>query len=159
MVIFDPLSQEQLTHIVEIQIAQLARRLAARRLTLAVSDSAKLWLAERGYEPAYGARPLRRLIQQAIGDQLAKKLLSGEVRDGSEVHVDVIHAQGLLLCGGGGGLSCIGHHLDRDASIARRCAAFDFNWIHQYCAQYSSDSCGAVLLVRFVPNVEASVGK
>ncbi|CAB0526517.1 chaperone protein ClpB [Corynebacterium diphtheriae] len=89
VVIFDPLSQEQLTHIVEIQIAQLAQRLAARRLTLAVSDSAKLWLAERGYEPAYGARPLRRLIQQAIGDQLAKKLLSGEVRDGSEVHVDV----------------------------------------------------------------------
>ncbi|CAB0618945.1 hypothetical protein CIP107536_02085 [Corynebacterium diphtheriae] len=130
MVIFDSLSQEQLTHIVEIQIAQLAQRLAARRL-----------------------------IQQAIGDQLAKKLLSGEVRDGSEVHVDVIYAQGLLLCGGGGGLSCIGHHLDRDASIARRCAAFDFNWIHQYCAQYSSDSCGAVLLVRFVPNVGASVCK
>ncbi|MEH6251555.1 ATP-dependent chaperone ClpB [Corynebacterium pseudotuberculosis] len=87
--IFDPLSEEQLTHIVEIQIAQLANRLSARRLTLQVSDAAKLWLAERGYEPAYGARPLRRLIQQAIGDQLAKKLLAGEIRDGDTVHVDV----------------------------------------------------------------------
>ncbi|AFM08165.1 ATP-dependent chaperone ClpB [Corynebacterium pseudotuberculosis] len=89
VVIFDPLSEEQLTHIVEIQIAQLANRLSARRLTLQVSDVAKLWLAERGYEPAYGARPLRRLIQQAIGDQLAKKLLAGEIRDGDTVHVDV----------------------------------------------------------------------
>ncbi|AFH91666.1 ATP-dependent chaperone ClpB [Corynebacterium pseudotuberculosis] len=89
VVIFDPLSEEQLTHIVEIQIAQLANRLSARRLTLQVSDAAKLWLAERGYEPAYGARPLRRLIQQAIGDQLAKKLLAGEIRDGDTVHVDV----------------------------------------------------------------------
>ncbi|AER69876.1 ATP-dependent chaperone protein ClpB [Corynebacterium pseudotuberculosis 1/06-A] len=87
VVIFDPLSEEQLTHIVEIQIAQLANRLSARRLTLQVSDAAKLWLAERGYEPAYGARPLRRLIQQAIGDQLAKKLLAGEIRDGDTVHV------------------------------------------------------------------------
>ncbi|ADL11323.1 ATP-dependent chaperone ClpB [Corynebacterium pseudotuberculosis] len=87
--IFDPLSEEQLTHIVEIQIAQLANRLSARRLTLQVSDAARLWLAERGYEPAYGARPLRRLIQQAIGDQLAKKLLAGEIRDGDTVHVDV----------------------------------------------------------------------
>ncbi|AFK17506.1 ATP-dependent chaperone ClpB [Corynebacterium pseudotuberculosis 258] len=89
VVIFDPLSEEQLTHIVEIQIAQLANRLSARRLTLQVSDAAKLWLAERGYEPAYGARPLRRLIQQAIGDQLAKKLLAGEIRDGDTVHVDM----------------------------------------------------------------------
>ncbi|OAG70484.1 ATP-dependent chaperone ClpB, partial [Corynebacterium ulcerans] len=89
VVIFDPLSEDQLTHIVDIQIAQLADRLSARRLTLNVSDAAKLWLAERGYEPAYGARPLRRLIQQAIGDQLAKKLLAGEVRDGDTVHVDV----------------------------------------------------------------------
>ncbi|WBT08517.1 ATP-dependent chaperone ClpB [Corynebacterium sp. SCR221107] len=89
VVIFDPLSEEQLTHIVDIQIGQLAERLAGRRLSLKVSDAAKLWLAERGYEPAYGARPLRRLIQQAIGDQLAKKLLAGEIRDGDTVHVDV----------------------------------------------------------------------
>ncbi|AKA97492.1 ATP-dependent chaperone ClpB [Corynebacterium ulcerans] len=96
VVIFDPLSEEQLTHIVDIQIAQLAHRLSARRLTLNVSDAAKLWLAERGYEPAYGARPLRRLIQQAIGDQLAKKLLAGEIRDGDTVHVDVTDGGGAL---------------------------------------------------------------
>lgn len=96
VVIFDPLAEEQLTHIVDIQIAQLADRLSARRLTLNVSDAAKLWLAERGYEPAYGARPLRRLIQQAIGDQLAKKLLAGEIRDGDTVHVDVADGGGAL---------------------------------------------------------------
>lgn len=96
VVIFDPLSEEQLTHIVDIQIAQLADRLSARRLTLNVSDAAKLWLAERGYEPAYGARPLRRLIQQTIGDQLAKKLLAGEIRDGDTVHVDVADGGGAL---------------------------------------------------------------
>lgn len=96
VVIFDPLSEEQLTHIVDSQIAQLADRLSARRLTLNVSDAAKLWLAERGYEPAYGARPLRRLIQQAIGDQLAKKLLAGEIRDGDTVHVDVADGGGAL---------------------------------------------------------------
>ncbi|MBL4944815.1 ATP-dependent chaperone ClpB [Corynebacterium ulcerans] len=96
VVIFDPLSEEQLTYIVDIQIAQLADRLSARRLTLNVSDAAKLWLAERGYEPAYGARPLRRLIQQAIGDQLAKKLLAGEIRDGGTVHVDVADGGGAL---------------------------------------------------------------
>ena len=89
VVVFDPLTQEQLVGIVDIQLAALAERLASRRLTLQVSDAAKSWLAERGYDPAYGARPLRRLIQQAIGDQLAKKLLSGEIRDGDPVHVDV----------------------------------------------------------------------
>jgi len=58
-------------------------------LTLQVSDSAKSWLADRGYDPAYGARPLRRTIQQAIGDKLAKKLLAGDIADGDTVHVDV----------------------------------------------------------------------
>ncbi|OFT59688.1 ATP-dependent chaperone ClpB [Corynebacterium sp. HMSC05H05] len=89
VVVFDPLSQDQLVGIVDIQLEGLAERLAARRLILAVSDSAKSWLAERGYDPAYGARPLRRLIQQAIGDRLAKKLLAGEIVDGDTVHVDV----------------------------------------------------------------------
>ena len=89
VVIFDPLSKEQLTSIVDIQIGSLQKRLAARRLTLIVDDAAKVWLAERGYDPAYGARPLRRLVQQAIGDQLAKKLLAGEVRDGDAVVVGV----------------------------------------------------------------------
>lgn len=89
VVIFEPLSAEQLTSIVDIQIAELARRLAARRLNLHVSDAARLWLGERGYDPAYGARPLRRLIQQAVGDALAKKLLAGDIHDGDTVHVDV----------------------------------------------------------------------
>jgi ATP-dependent Clp protease ATP-binding subunit ClpB len=95
VVIFDALSAEQLTSIVEIQVAQLAERLAARRLDLQVTDDAKAWLAERGYEPAYGARPLRRLIQKAIGDALAKKLLAGDVRDGDTVKVDVPRVDGV----------------------------------------------------------------
>ena len=82
VVVFESLTREQLVGIVDIQLEALAQRLASRRLSLQVSDSAKSWLAERGYDPAYGARPLRRLIQQAIGDRLAKKLLAGDVRDG-----------------------------------------------------------------------------
>ena len=89
VLIFDPLSEEQLEHIVDIQIGGLADRLASRRLTLDVSPEAKAWLAKRGYDPAYGARPLRRLIQKAIGDALAKELLSGAIRDGDTVRVDV----------------------------------------------------------------------
>lgn len=89
VLIFDPLTEEQLESIVSIQVRALAERLAARRLVLDVSDAAKKWLAERGYDPAYGARPLRRLIQKAIGDELAKKLLAGEIRDGDTVRVDV----------------------------------------------------------------------
>ncbi|MDV3206071.1 MAG: hypothetical protein LOY04_02880, partial [Rhodococcus ruber] len=67
----------------------LRRRLAAGRLTLDVSSSARFWLAVRGYDPQYGARPLRRLIQQSIGDQLAKKLLAGDIKDGDTVSVGV----------------------------------------------------------------------
>ncbi len=89
VVVFDVLSEEQLESIVDIQLDQLARRLAARRLTLDVSAAAKMWLASRGYDPLYGARPLRRLIQQAIGDQLAKLLLAGDIRDGDAVRVGV----------------------------------------------------------------------
>ena len=89
VVIFDALSQEQLRGIVDIQVAQLAARLSARRLVLDVDDAAMDWLAERGYDPAYGARPLRRLVQKAIGDELAKRLLAGDVRDGDRVLVRV----------------------------------------------------------------------
>ena len=88
MLIFEPLSEEQLEDIVSIQVRGLAERLAARRLELEVSEGAKKWLAEHGYDPAYGARPLRRLIQKAIGDKLAKLLLAGEIRDGDKVQVD-----------------------------------------------------------------------
>jgi ATP-dependent Clp protease ATP-binding subunit ClpB len=89
VIIFDPLNPEELVEIVDIQLAQLQKRLTQRRLTLEVSLPAKKWLAERGFDPLYGARPLRRLIQQAIGDQLAKALLAGDVNDGDVVPVNV----------------------------------------------------------------------
>ncbi|WP_279193204.1 ATP-dependent chaperone ClpB [Corynebacterium stationis] len=87
VVVFEPLSTELLEGIVDIQLQSLASRLEQRRLELDVDLSAKHWLAERGYDPDYGARPLRRLIQQSIGDQLARELLAGQVRDGDTVHV------------------------------------------------------------------------
>jgi ATP-dependent Clp protease ATP-binding subunit ClpB len=89
VVMFDALSEEQLEHIVDIQIDELARRLKGRRLVLNVEDPAKGWLARRGYDPAYGARPLRRLVQQAIGDKLARALLGGDIRDGDTVTVSL----------------------------------------------------------------------
>ncbi len=88
VVVFDPLSREQLAEIVRIQVDRLAARLAQRRLTLSVSDEARAWLAAEGFDPAYGARPLRRLVQTEIGDRLARALLSGEVRDGDGVRVE-----------------------------------------------------------------------
>ncbi|MGV0746206.1 ATP-dependent chaperone ClpB [Mycolicibacterium sp. XJ870] len=89
VIIFEGLKPEELVSIVDIQLEQLAKRLAQRRLILEVSLPAKKWLAERGFDPLYGARPLRRLVQQAIGDQLAKMLLAGEVHDGDVVPVNV----------------------------------------------------------------------
>ena len=88
IVVFDALTTEDLTEIVDIQVGALAKRLAARRLTLEVTDAAREWLAINGYDPLYGARPLRRLVQTAIGDTLAKALLAGEIRDGQTVQVD-----------------------------------------------------------------------
>ncbi|NYJ05091.1 ATP-dependent chaperone ClpB [Petropleomorpha daqingensis] len=88
VVVFSALGSDELAGIVDIQIGVLGRRLAARRLTLTVTDAAREWLALNGFDPVYGARPLRRLVQSAIGDQLAKALLAGEIRDGDEVLVD-----------------------------------------------------------------------
>jgi ATP-dependent Clp protease ATP-binding subunit ClpB len=88
VVLFDSLSTEELARIVELQVRALATRLADRRIVLEVTDAAKEWLAITGYDPAYGARPLRRLVQREIGDRLAKAVLSGEVRDGATVVVD-----------------------------------------------------------------------
>ena len=87
--VFDPLSKEELGRIVEIQLAKMQERLAGHRLTLSVTDAARAWLADEGYDPAYGARPLRRLVQREIGDELARMILAGEVLDGQEVVVDV----------------------------------------------------------------------
>jgi ATP-dependent Clp protease ATP-binding subunit ClpB len=89
VIIFDALTTSELTKIVDIQIAGLAKRLSARRLALTVTPAAKEWLALTGFDPVFGARPLRRLIQSAIGDKLAKALLSGTITDGDEVVVDL----------------------------------------------------------------------
>jgi ATP-dependent Clp protease ATP-binding subunit ClpB len=98
VIIFDALSTSELTRIVDIQVARLAKRLAARRLALLVTPAAKDWLALTGFDPVYGARPLRRLIQSAIGDKLAKALLTGAVTDGDEVIVDLDqNADGLTV--------------------------------------------------------------
>ncbi len=98
VVIFDSLSKDELARIVDLQLALLEKRLAVRRITISVSEAARTWLAETGYDPAYGARPLRRLIQTAIGDPLARLLISGEVVDGGAVAVDVAEAgDGLTL--------------------------------------------------------------
>ena len=87
-VIFDALTRDELARIVDLQLGLLERRLAARRITVEVTDAARAWLAETGYDPAYGARPLRRLVQTAIGDPLARMLIGGEVSDGATVRVD-----------------------------------------------------------------------
>ncbi|MCO7204052.1 AAA family ATPase [Microbacterium sp. CnD16-F] len=89
VVMFSPLSESDLAQIVELAVDALQRRLRDRRLTLAVTPDARAWLAERGYDPLFGARPLRRLIQSEIQDRLAMALLSGGVHDGDVVRVDV----------------------------------------------------------------------
>jgi ATP-dependent Clp protease ATP-binding subunit ClpB len=89
VIIFDSLSTSELTRIVDIQVARLGKRLSARRLTLVVTQAARDWLALTGFDPVFGARPLRRLVQSAIGDKLAKGLLTGAITDGDEVVVDL----------------------------------------------------------------------
>jgi ATP-dependent Clp protease ATP-binding subunit ClpB len=96
IVIFETLDKEELGEIVELNIDRLMRRLQERRLELAVTPDARRWLAERGYDPIYGARPLRRLMQQEIDDRLATALLAGEIRDGDLVRVDIAPDGGSL---------------------------------------------------------------
>ena len=96
VVLFDALGSEELTRIVGLQIEALQRRLVDRRIVLEVGDDAQEWLAMTGYDPVYGARPLRRLVQSAIGDQLARGLLSGDVHDGDTVHVGLNEAKDAL---------------------------------------------------------------
>jgi ATP-dependent Clp protease ATP-binding subunit ClpB len=88
IVVFEPLTREQIGAIVDIQIRLLAERLAERALSLEVTDAARELIAARGYDPAFGARPLKRLIQREIQDPLAVKLLSGEIGEGDTVLVD-----------------------------------------------------------------------
>jgi ATP-dependent Clp protease ATP-binding subunit ClpB len=87
LVVFSALTKPELERIAELQIGRLSKRLAERRLTLDITPEALAWLAEKGLDPAYGARPLRRLIQTAIGDSLAKEIISGEIKDGDTVRV------------------------------------------------------------------------
>lgn len=96
LVVFSALSGDELAHIAGLQIDRLAKRLADRQLTLDVTPAALAWLAEEGNDPAYGARPLRRLIQTAIGDRLAREILSGEITDGDTVRVDRVD-DGLIV--------------------------------------------------------------
>lgn len=86
---FDALSADELGSIVGLQIAAMGKRLEDRRLALDVSPAAIEWLGLAGYDPAYGARPLRRLVQREIGDRLAKGILAGAIKDGDTVRVDV----------------------------------------------------------------------
>ena len=99
VIMFDPLSLEDLGHIVDLQVDSMQSRLADRRLKLTVTDGAREWLALTGYDPAFGARPLRRLMQREIGDKLARQLLAGEIVDGDDVVVDVDaeQAKGLVV--------------------------------------------------------------
>ncbi|WP_210479943.1 ATP-dependent Clp protease ATP-binding subunit [Naasia sp. SYSU D00948] len=99
IVVFSALTPEDLGQIVELYIDRLERRLGDRRLQLAVTPDARAWLADRGYDPIYGARPLRRLMQQEIDDRLARALLAGEVRDGDTVRVDVAPGGDALAVG------------------------------------------------------------
>ncbi|SQC29931.1 Chaperone protein ClpB [Rothia kristinae] len=89
IIMFDPLTTEDLGRIVELMIEAMAQRLQQRRLTLDVTPAAKEWLGLTGYDPAFGARPLRRLVQKEVGDRLAKGILAGQIWDGDTVRVDV----------------------------------------------------------------------
>jgi ATP-dependent Clp protease ATP-binding subunit ClpB len=99
IIVFDALTTDELTQIVDLQVQRLAGRLSGRRLTLIVTPAAREWLAVTGFDPVYGARPLRRLIQSAIGDKLARELISGEVTDGDTVVVDLDEAADALRVG------------------------------------------------------------
>jgi ATP-dependent Clp protease ATP-binding subunit ClpB len=96
VILFDPLNTDELTEIVDLQIARMQQRLADRRITLSVTPAALEWLALTGFDPIYGARPLRRLVQSAIGDQLARALLAGEIHDSDTALVDLASSKDAL---------------------------------------------------------------
>ena len=103
IVMFHPLTRDELGGIVDIQVAGVAQRLTDRRITLDVAAAAREWLSNTGYDPAYGARPLRRLVQTEVGDQLARMLLAGKVHDGDTVLVDQTGGEHLDLTARSGG--------------------------------------------------------
>jgi ATP-dependent Clp protease ATP-binding subunit ClpB len=94
VVVFHPLSREHLTRIVELELDAVQRRLNERHITLDVSDAAKALLGREGYDPVYGARPVRRTIQREVENPLARRIIAGEVRDGDLVRVDAAGASG-----------------------------------------------------------------
>ena len=96
IVVFDRLTRPQMDGIVDIQMARLLKRLAARKIQLELDDSARKWLADEGYDPVYGARPLKRVIQRALQDPLAEALLSGDILDGAVVPVTA-GPEGLII--------------------------------------------------------------
>jgi len=95
-IIFDRLGRDDMAGIVEIQLKRLEKRLANRNITLSLDESAKKWLADEGYDPVFGARPLKRVIQRALQDQLAEMILAGDIRDGQGVQVSA-GADGLIV--------------------------------------------------------------
>jgi ATP-dependent Clp protease ATP-binding subunit ClpB len=96
MIVFDRLTRDDMDGIVGIQLGRLERRLAQRKITLELDDGARKWLADEGYDPVFGARPLKRVIQRALQDQLAEMILAGEVADDSTVHVTA-GSEGLIV--------------------------------------------------------------
>jgi ATP-dependent Clp protease ATP-binding subunit ClpB len=95
-IIFDRLQRKDMDGIVDIQMARLLKRLAARKIELALDDGARMWLAEEGYDPVFGARPLKRVIQRALQNPLAEMLLAGDIKDGDTVPVSA-GSDGLLI--------------------------------------------------------------
>ena len=98
IVMFDPLTAEDLTHIVDTNLSKINKRLAGRRISIDVTPAGKEWLAQTGFDPVYGARPLRRLVQTTVEDQMARRLLAGEIADGDSVTFDVdANRDGLVI--------------------------------------------------------------
>ena len=95
-IIFDRLARDDMTGIVDIQLARLLKRLAGRKIALELDAGAKTWLADEGYDPVFGARPLKRVIQRALQDPLAEMLLAGDVRDGDTITVSA-GTDGLII--------------------------------------------------------------
>jgi ATP-dependent Clp protease ATP-binding subunit ClpB len=100
IIVFDKLKREQMAGIVDIQLSRLRALLADRKITLELDDDARTWLANKGYDPAYGARPLKRVIQRNVQDPLAEQMLAGDVKDGDLVMVTVRDGQ-LVVAGPG----------------------------------------------------------